>query len=152
MVFGGSTFSAPAGAGSGVHPVGQTTVSSRPPTDVDEFLALLVASGLLDRAAIDDACSGFDTDSGLEELCSHLVGNNMLSKWQCDKLRDGKYKGFFLDNYRFVGHLNVGETTSTFLADDLATGKRVAIEITPPTVVPLRDGKPQYRVTEFFGD
>jgi hypothetical protein len=106
-------------------------------TDVDEFLAHLLASGLLDRSAIEEACSGFDVAQGLDALCSYLIAHGTLSEWQCGKLRNGQFKGFFLDNYRFVGRLSVDETGSTYLADDLSSGKRVALTITPPSVVPL---------------
>ena len=125
-------------------------------SETDVFLDLLRRSGLLDKTGIRKARRDVRVDAAgktkLDKLCSHLVATNILTEWQCIKLREGKYKGFFLDNYRIMGHLSIEETTSTYLAEDVTTGKRVALAVTPPNLVPHLNGKIQYSVTEVLED
>ena len=83
-------------------------------------------------------------DVSLDEFCQHLIANNALTKWQCAKLRKGKWKGFYFDDYCFLEHLSRTDTTTTFLAKEVASDKRVAITFTPPDLI-------NYMVTE-LGD
>ena len=108
-------------------------------TDVDQFLALVLASGLVDQADLREACSDFQADrrkaSALDALCRHLLSKETLTQWQCEKLRKGKWKGFFLHDYCLMGHLSVADKTSTYLARETGTGKLVAITITAPDLI-----------------
>ena len=33
-----------------------------------------------------------------------LITAGLLTRWQCDKLLEGKHKGFFLGKYKLLGH------------------------------------------------
>jgi hypothetical protein len=119
---------------------------------INTFLDLVLRSGLLSSSEMCDACVGFDTlqtnENALSDLCKHLIDKRALTEWQCDKLRQGKYKGFFYDGYRLLSRLGMGETFSTYLGQQVSTGKLVEIDVTPPTIVPLKDGKFHYIVRE----
>jgi hypothetical protein len=121
-------------------------------TEIDQFLALVLASHLVDQASLTKACADFcveRTDAGaVDELCRYLVANQTLTDWQCDKLRQGKWKGFWLDNYCLLKQLGKGDATSTYLAKEWRTGRLVALVVTPPVVSPWIDGQPIYRVEE----
>jgi hypothetical protein len=70
-------------------------------TDVDKFLALVVESRLIDQDNLRAACADFTTAQSacaLDELCSHLTSKQILTEWQCKKLRQGKWKGFLIDD------------------------------------------------------
>jgi eukaryotic-like serine/threonine-protein kinase len=104
--------------------------------EVDRLLGLILSSGLVQFSELRAACADFDTDrtdsTAVDDLSEHLIANGTLSEWQCSKIRQGRWKGFYLDEYCLVDHLGVTETTTTYLARNVETGKRVAITITPP--------------------
>jgi serine/threonine-protein kinase len=117
---------------------------------IDEFLLLLFASGLLTFSELRDACAGFDVnrvdDTSLDDLCKYLIANEAITPWQLDKLRQGKWKGFWLDQYRLLGHIDKAECETTYLAEEWPSGRQVALVVTPPKV--RKDGQPLYRVEE----
>jgi hypothetical protein len=49
-----------------------------------------------------------------------------------------------------LSRLSVDETTSTFLCKEVASGKRVAMAVTPPAL--SADGRLQYTVRELSDD
>lgn len=127
-----------------------------PAQNLEDFLRLLRGSQLLDDAVVELALDGFrgtnvvngPTDDG-RAFASYLVVHGYLTCWQCRKLRDGRFKGFFLDNYELRDHLEVGDTNSRFVAEDTRTGKTVILAVTPPTIVPPEDGRPHYTVEDY---
>jgi hypothetical protein len=123
-------------------------------TKIDRFLELVLKSSLLSPSAMCEACAGFEMSSAnanaLSDLCEHLISKGALTRWQCDKLCSGKWKGFFLDGYCLLSRLSVDETTSTFLCKEVASGKRVAMAVTPPTY--SADGRFHHAVRELSDD
>ena len=121
--------------------------------DADKFLKVLLASGLLNADEVRHACAGLNLDSAdedaLELLCSHLVCHGWLTKWQCDKLRDGKYKGFFHEDYKLIGHLGVDGNTNTYLAEKVRSGQWVGLRVTP---LSAGGGAIQYEVVDLPDD
>ncbi len=101
---------------------------------------------------LNEACADCDADrttaSALDNVFAHLPSKGVLTKWQCDKLRTGRWKGYFLDGYCFLCQLSKDMTTSTYLCKEMATGKRVAMAVTPPALDPVKDGKIHYTVRE----
>jgi eukaryotic-like serine/threonine-protein kinase len=117
---------------------------------IDRFLDVMMRSGLVTLVQLVAACNGFDVlrgdESALDDLCRHLVGKGLVTDWQCEKLRMGKFKGFFLDGYCLVRHLRKDETSALYLCREVATGKCMAIRVTPPTHA--QDGKFHYELEE----
>jgi hypothetical protein len=105
-------------------------------SETGEFLALLLRSGLLDEIGIREASRGVDAQSGgesdLNKMCSHLVANGSITLWQCDKLRSGRHKGFFLDNYKLIDHVCKDDISSTYLAVSVDSVQRVGLRLTFP--------------------
>jgi hypothetical protein len=119
------------------------------PSKIDEFLACLQASGLLGADEITQTCEEFNhedqakwRDADLYAFCDHLVKSNRLTVWQCDKLRNGQCKGFFLDHYRILDHIGFAGQTSYYLAEDIITQCHVRLQIIP------KEGKPPYQVED----
>jgi len=121
-------------------------------TEVDRFLVLLNSSGIIRCSEVLSACAGFDvsrTDNmALDDLCSHLIATQVLTDWQCNKLRQGKWKGFWLHNFCLLTDLNNNDVERTYLAQEWPSGRRVRLVVTPPIIKPLVDGYPVYRVEE----
>ena len=95
---------------------------------------MLLASHLLGPLEIQSACSDFapgGTADRLDSLCSHLISKLVLTRWQCDKLRQGRYKGFRLDKYLLLDYLGSEGMISTFLARDVTTGMQVTLAVAP---------------------
>jgi len=117
---------------------------------LDKFLELLQRSGLASPSEVVSWCAEFPlsgTDEhAVDELCRHLTGKGVLTTWQCDKLRQGKWKGFFLDGYCFLRQIGKDETSSTYLCREVDTERHVAMRITPPMLTP--DGKIRYAIQE----
>lgn len=116
-------------------------------TEIDKFVALLMASGLTHFADLHNAVTGFDTArtdaTAIEDLCEHLKSKEALTDWQCGKLRSGKYKGFFVDGYCLLSQIGKTETTSTYAAKEVSTGKVVSMTFTPLAVT---NGKMEYEL------
>src|SRR5262245_45377161 len=72
-------------------------------------------------AAMDDA----------RRIADELVARNLLTRWQADKLLQGKHRGFFLGKYRLLSHLGSGGMSSVYLAEHVLMRRRVAVKVLP---------------------
>ena len=124
--------------------------------DVERFLTLVVKSGLVASAELADECARCDADqtspSALDGLCDYLASKSVLTKWQCDKLRNGKWKGFFLDGYCILELIGKDTTTCTYLVRDVRSSKRMSMRIEMPERKTMRGGHPIYSVSEIADD
>ncbi len=66
-----------------------------------------------------------------ERVAEHLVNAGLLTHWQCDKLLEGRHKGFFLGKYKLLAHLGTGGMSSVYLAEHVLMQRRVAIKVLP---------------------
>ncbi len=69
-------------------------------------------------------------------VAEHLVNAGLLTHWQCDKLLEGRHKGFFLGKYKLLAHLGTGGMSSVYLAEHVLMQRRVAIKVLPKNRVP----------------
>lgn len=102
-------------------------------TEWDNFLGLIVASGLLGLPQVVDAIN----ESGARDVAAlgkHLIATKLLTVWQCNKLRDGRYKGFFLDNYKLLDILSIDERR--YLAENTETGDVVELVVVHDPAAP----------------
>lgn len=101
--------------------------------EVDQFLARLLASrflsyGDLARACLHVSMMAQDEDV-LDKLCTALVDDGLLTEWQCGKLRQGKFKGFHIDNYCLLTQLETNDVETTFTAREVAKGTIVELAV-----------------------
>ena len=129
-----------------------------PAQHLEEFLQLLRSSQLLDDNVIDSALDDFcgvqmanrgNADGRAFE--SYLVVRGYLTCWQCKKLRAGRFKGFRLDHFKLRDHIESGDASSRFVAEDTRTGKILILAVTPPSIAPLNGGRPHYTVEDYGG-
>src|SRR5262249_35094031 len=64
-------------------------------------------------------------------IADELVARNLLTRWQADKLLQGRHKGFFLGKYRLLSHLGSGGMSAVYLAEHVLMRRRVAIKVLP---------------------
>jgi serine/threonine-protein kinase len=127
------------------------------PGTTDEFVAIAVKSGLRNAEELRNALAAFrrevrtSFETSLAELRAfrdYLVHNDVLTRWQCENLSAGRYKGFFLDAFKLLRHLRCGESYSEYAAEDVRARRRVVIRIFPPTIGGTTAGKPRYEVDD----
>ena len=131
--------------------------SHAPLNDIDGFCRVLAASGLVSGDSIAAilvdfrAHSAQDTKYGASftAFMKYLVANGIVTCWQCAKLRNGQYQGFFLDGYRILDSIGADPGCSRFLAEDSRSAQCVVLCVKPPSVAPLKNGHPEYWV-EYF--
>ena len=104
---------------------------------VDNFLDLVRRSGLVEKDQFDEQLrrlreeAGGDPLSDPDCLADQLVEAGLFSRWQCEKLLEGRHKGFFLDKYKLLDHLGTGGMSSVYLAEHVLMRRRVAIKVLP---------------------
>ncbi len=101
---------------------------------VQRFLDLVRRSGLVDNNHLqsvldDDKVGTSETDSKV--VAERLINKGLLTRWQTDKLLEGRHKGFFLGKYKLLGLLGTGGMSSVYLAEHVLMHRRVAIKVLP---------------------
>jgi serine/threonine protein kinase len=101
----------------------------------DKFLELLKRSGLVEKDQLSRALAELKADGqnvpSADDLAARLIERGLLTRWQADKLLEGKSKGFFLGKYKLLGHLGTGGMSSVYLAEHTLMQRRVAIKVLP---------------------
>ncbi|RCS49262.1 serine/threonine protein kinase [Bremerella cremea] len=108
-----------------------------PVVDALRFIELVRKSKLVAEPVLEQALERLRaTHNGqlpadLEKLQAFFVEQNLLSDWHCEKLKNGKYKGFFLSKYRLLKHLGTGGMSSVYLGEHTVMNRKVAIKVLP---------------------
>lgn len=103
----------------------------------DVFLDLLRRSGLVEKNQLNAVLSDLQKESGEEAvadsdcIANRLVSYGLMTRWQADKLMEGRHKGFFLGKYKLLDHLGSGGMSSVYLAEHVLMQRRVAIKVLP---------------------
>lgn len=66
-----------------------------------------------------------------EQVAVHLIEEGLLTRWHCDKLLDGRHRGFFLGKYRLLRHLGTGGMSQVYLAEHTLMHQQRAIKVLP---------------------
>lgn len=90
----------------------------------------LVTSDVLKRVLTELREDGAAIDSA-KAIADHLVERNLLTRWQAEKLLQGKHKGFFLGKYRLLKLLGKGGMSSVYLAEHVLMRRQCAIKVLP---------------------
>jgi eukaryotic-like serine/threonine-protein kinase len=96
-----------------------------------EFLALLGSSELIEPDRLARIVEKLDLDNAptAKEAARRLVKSSVLTAFQAERLLHGRYRGFFIGDYRVQNLLGSGGMGSIFQAIDTKTGDRVALKV-----------------------
>lgn len=104
---------------------------------VDLFLRELELSGILSDADVSAVLRIVDVDEASyptpEAVAEYLINASMLTRWQADKLLEGKHKGFLLGNYVLLDMLGQGAMGTVYLAEQTLMKRRCAVKLLHPT-------------------
>jgi serine/threonine-protein kinase len=104
-------------------------------TTGESFAAHVKQSGLVTDEQLKRLLKEFKEKGGNADdpqaLAEELISRNVLTRWQVDKLLQGKHKGFFLGKYRLLSHLGTGGMSSVYLAEHVVMRRLVAIKVLP---------------------
>lgn len=105
--------------------------------DTATFLDHLRRSGLIETDFLEEALEQIEAEAGehgiknADYLAQALVNRYLLTEWQLRQLKKGRYKGFFLRQYKILGHLGTGGMSTVYLAEHTVMQRRVAIKVLP---------------------
>jgi serine/threonine-protein kinase len=101
------------------------------------IVELIEKSKLVDARALKDRIESMRLEHGGElpedpvEFCKAFETVGLLTRWQSEKLMQGKYKGFFLGKHKLLGHIGTGGMSAVYLAEHTVMRHRRAIKVLP---------------------
>ncbi len=101
------------------------------PLVADSFVALLKKSNLLPADQIDAALSRFALaeDAPPKDFAWAFLRAGLLTRFQAERLLEGRFRGFFIDKYKVLEILGAGGMACLYLAQDTESGQRVALKV-----------------------
>src|SRR6266481_269281 len=101
------------------------------PLVADSFVALLQKSGLLPAERIDSALARFALreDAPAKDFAWAFLRAGLLTRFQAERLLEGRFRGFFIDHYKVLEILGAGGMSCLYLAEDTESGDRVALKV-----------------------
>ena len=103
----------------------------------DKVLELIEKSKLVDPAAFDAHRELLAAKSDINQLqdpvalCKSFEDAGLLTRWQSEKILQGKYKGFFLGKHKLLGHIGTGGMSSVYLGEHIVLKHRRAVKVLP---------------------
>ncbi len=101
----------------------------------ETFLAVVTKSNLVDAERLKRAVEEFRATGGNADdapaVADQLIAKSLITKWQAEKLLQGKHKGYFLSKYKLLSLLGKGGMSSVFLAEHTLMKRRCAIKVLP---------------------
>ncbi len=104
-----------------------------PPVATNDLLELLEKSQLLSESQINDAVQRLElpSDTAPNDLAEALVHSGDITRFQADRLLEGRHRGFFIGHYRCDHILGTGGMGWLYLATDVDSGNQVAVKMLP---------------------
>lgn len=105
--------------------------------NVETFLDLIQRSGLVEKDRLQAIIAQIEKDAGgklpedVDEVARRFVTEGLVTQWQCDRLLEGRHRGFFLGRYKLLGQLGSGGMSQVYLGEHVLMQRRVAIKVLP---------------------
>lgn len=102
---------------------------------VESFLQVVRQSGLIDKDQLakllqEYEARGVDVTKS-QAIAEALIADDVITRWQAEKLLAGKHKGFTLGKYKLLDLLGKGGMSSVYLAEHVLMKRRCAIKVLP---------------------
>lgn len=104
---------------------------------VKSFIEMVQRSKLVDEESLKQKlleCKerlGESFPDDASAVADFLTQAGLLTRWHCEKLLNGKYKGFYLGKYKLLDLLGTGGMSSVYLAQHVVMRRKVAIKVLP---------------------
>ena len=102
---------------------------------VESFLQVVRQSGLIDKDQLTKLLQAYEARGvdvkKSQTIADALIADDVITRWQAEKLLAGKHKGFTLGKYKLLGLLGKGGMSSVYLAEHLLMKRRCAIKVLP---------------------
>ena len=108
-----------------------------PKPNVETLLDLIERSGLVEKDRLDSVIARLKTEgngqlpSDVDEVAGRVVAANLITRWQADRMLEGKNRGFFLKRYKLLGQIGTGGMSTVYLGEHVVMQRRVAIKVLP---------------------
>jgi hypothetical protein len=134
---------------------------AHPPETVEEFAELLARSRITTTGEAIKWLALFraehpiasDASNAITAFCSFLASGDWVTEWQCEKLKLGRWKGFYYEDYYILlGQVGKGGSEASsyyasYKARDSRTNKLVCIVMRP---LRYTGGRFEYRVYPYM--
>jgi hypothetical protein len=103
-------------------------------TGIELYLDEIQQSGLVSEETLQrirKAIRDSPRDDDIDQLFLQLKESGEVNSWHIENLRRHKYRGYFLDQFRLLGHLRTTDRRSYFAAIDPSSHSIVEIEVVP---------------------
>ena len=100
-----------------------------PKIDVDTFLGYVRSSGLVDADRLHKALQRMPVSERPRTVARYLVEQNLLTKFQAERLLGGRVEGFFIAQYRILDRLGKGGMGRVFKAEHMTMGRIIALKM-----------------------
>ncbi|MBL8822092.1 MAG: protein kinase [Planctomycetia bacterium] len=98
-------------------------------SDVEQFFSVLQKSALLDEETFEIWRNRVPMPTDARTLASVMVRDGVLTKYQGNRLLQGKYHGFVVGPYTILDLLVEGKSDASFLAWHHAMNRKVALKV-----------------------
>jgi hypothetical protein len=110
------------------------------------FLSDAVKSGLASREQLAEAeaavraelSASAPAETRLNRLIQVAIERQILTAWQCEKLKQRQYKGFFQHHYKLLNWIASSRTLSRYVAEDIESGAIVELIVVQGSYVVIR--------------
>jgi serine/threonine protein kinase len=101
------------------------------PTTAADLTELVRKSGVVEDARLDAFLNAGPTPADAAGLLARLVDAGLVTHFQADQLRAGRWKRFFIGKYKVLERLGSGGMGQVFLAEHKLMRRRVAVKVLP---------------------
>lgn len=125
--------------------------------DIEHLAALLARSQLSSEDCTTQLISQYHNErfwqstfgEPVTSFCAFLVGTGVVTTWQCEKLRNGQWKGFFdFEGYVVLDDLGSQNDFWYFLAR--STSEQTIVRLAAKPRGEWQSNKPEFRVDHVF--
>ena len=104
------------------------------PISADDFLRLIIRSGLLTRDQLQDSLRPLAAEQRARTtaIAEHLVKLGKLSRFQARKLLQGTHRGLVLGPFQVLAPIGRGGMGTVYLARDQRSSQLLALKVLPP--------------------